>query len=262
MFIRFCIAVLVVIAGALLTFAFLNDDGQLAVYAIPVVLLIAAALAFKPQLDWAYYTRNPIDLDEPLRRLFADKLPAWYQGMSEADRLAFRQNTSLARRGIDFKGQGFPDDTVPEDFAVLLASQLARFLPDGVFVIPPFETVVVYKHRFPSPQYPEQWHSSELFVEDGVLLFDVEQAIPGIFDPEGHFNIVLYEWIRAARLTGHVSRDSLEAIDELELSAALQRRVLDAIGLAEPDIDWSAAKLTLQHDGLLMAPHTSASQLV
>lgn len=246
MFVRACIAVLVVITGVILALAFVRDDGQLALYAVPSAVLLAGALAFKPQLDWAYYKRFPADLDEPLRRLFEARYPGWYQAMSGEERLAFRQNTALVRLGIDFKGQGFDGESVPEDIAVVLASQLTRLLPEGQHVLRPFETVVVYQHAFPSPQFPEHWHHSELFEEDGVLLFDSEAALSGILEPATHFNIALYEWVRAAAIVGVRSvRDGAEGIAE-----ARREWVTEAVGLPEEAIDWRAVAYALTLDGV------------
>ena len=251
MFIRFCIAVLLVAALSVLGLAFWRDDGALAVYAIPLVLLLAGALAFKPQLDWAYYKRFRIDLDEPLRKLFAAQLPSWYQSLTDSEALAFRQNTSLVRRGLDVKLQHpeNKEERVPEDVAVLIASQLARLLPPERFVVAPFETVILYAHPFPSPAWPQDWHNSELYIEDGVLLFNFVRAAAGVFEPAKNFNLALYEWTRVLLHKGLLHVDGL-AGQASTLGEGLRERILRDIGLPDEAVDWAAVAHTLALDNV------------
>jgi hypothetical protein len=54
----------------------------------------------------------------------------------------------------------------------------------------------VYPHPFPSPQHPEKWHASEIFDEDGVVLFSAEQLMAGFMNPTRFFHLGLYEMAR------------------------------------------------------------------
>jgi len=215
------------------------------VAAIPLVVAAAVLYTMMPQLEWAYYVRRPRDLEKPIQGLFAARLPAWYQSMSQSEQKTFRERVFLARLGTDVKGQGFEDGEVPVDVESLIVSQLVRVAaPSGRYVIEPFETVVVYQHPFPSPEFPEQWHSSELYAEDGVVLLSLEAALPGIFEPRNHFNIALYEWARAALSVNDRTSQTKENIDWQSAVQSIAGKapewVSDAIGLGEHEVDGSA----------------------
>ena len=45
----------------------------------------------------------------------------------------------------------------------------------------------------------EEWHASEHFEEDGVIMFSAEQLMPGFMQPKRFLNIGLYEYTRVFR---------------------------------------------------------------
>lgn len=241
--VRLLLALLGLATLAPLAVAFLQDDNAVAYYAIPGAIAFAVAFVFKPELDWGYYTRFPADLDEPIVRLLEAKRPGYYARLDEVDRLALRQRTALTAMGLDFKLQTQEETELPADFAALLALQLAR-LTVGLspkHAIPlPFEVVVVYRHPFPSRQFPKTPHNSELYPEDGVVLVSLHQALPAALDPGEYFNIALYEWVRACRHAwgrGTVALDGLPRWEEA-LHAMLQRPstwISKAVGLDDLD---------------------------
>ena len=260
--VRLLIAALAVVAVGLFALGYVRDESAFAIAGAPVFLVAAALFVLRPQLEWRYYRRRPSDLDAPLVGLFDAKLPAYYREGSAEERLRFRQETFLAERALDFRGQGFGDAEVPADLAALVASQLARVTAADpeTHVLPPFENVVLYRHAFPSPQHPETWHHSELYAEDGVLIFNLERAVPGIFEPHAYFNVVLYEWCRVAALTGFAptpARDAERARDWAGVCEREARRpgtwVTEAVGLGEELIDGAAVLRVLRMEGLLAA---------
>lgn len=242
--VRLIIALLGLATLAPLAIAFLSNDDAVAYYAIPAAVAFAVAFVFKPELDWAYYTRYPSDLDAPVVRLLEAKRPGYYARRTPAERLALRQRTALTVMGLDFKPQTQESTELPEDFAALLAIQLARLtvgLPPKHAIPIPFEVVVVYRHPFPSRQYPKLAHNSELYPEDGVVLVSLHQALPAALDPDEYFNITLYEWIRACRrVWGRTAVQYDEGLPEWRdaLTAMLARPstwIGDAVGLPELD---------------------------
>jgi hypothetical protein len=243
--IRILIALFGVLAGVFLYLAWSQYEESWAIYSIPCVIAFAVLLSLKPQFEWWYYKRNPKDIPPGLRRVFEERLPDFYQRKSQNDKLLYRKRVFLTHMGIAFRGQGFEDDEIPVDVTTLIASQAARVMENtDRYVLEPFETVVLYKHPFPSPAHPDYWHSSELFEEDGALLFNLENAIPGILLPRKHFNIVLYEWFRVAnRVLGRrqTSVPDGEWQTLLAKTANLPPSwVQEAIGL--PEVDGNAVK--------------------
>ena len=252
--VRLLLLVLGLAAAAPLALAFLRDDGQLALLAIPGAVLLAVALVFKPELDWAYYTRRPADLDAPIVRLLEGKRPPWYAELPEPERLRLRRRTHLTALGLDFRPQTQEETELPADLGALLAAQLARltyrFAP--AHAIPtPYEHVVVYTHPFPSRQYPEDFHASELYDEDGVVLLSIHQALPAALDPREYFNVALYEWVRACKRAWRTREaEGLPPWPEAlrEATGYEERWVREGIGLPEGAIDGAAVLEVLRLD--------------
>ena len=247
--VRLLITLLAVASVGLLAAGILLESSALGLAAVPFVLGFVMSFVFRPQLEYAYLRRRPSDLDPPVVKLLETQSPPWYGELDEAGRAALRSRTVLVQRAFAFRGQGFPDGEVPDDVQALIATQAARALGDGeCLTLEPVETVVVYKHAFPSPQYPDHWHHSELFAEDGVILLDLERAVPGIMSQRTYFNVALYECLRAARLAGVAPGAQGQAEDWREAV----RRVVGAepnwvagnIGLPEEHVDgWAVAEV-------------------
>ncbi len=170
------------------------DEGY-ALYIIPCVVLLAIIFVFSPQIDWWWYKRKPPQLDSRIRNLLVQFHP-FYQRISPEEKEVFRSRVALFMIANDFKGQG--TDSVPEDIKGVIASNAVHLTfgrPE--FLFPKFETIVVYAHPFPSPKYPQKEHVSELYEEDGVLLFAVDQLMLGFSNPRQHYNIGLHEYAHA-----------------------------------------------------------------
>lgn len=203
MLIRGILAILSLATFTLLVLAFYFDNSTLGLIAFPLLIGVAIIYTFKPQIDWWYFSRNTPDLETPIVELFKQQLPDYYQKKSIDQQLKFRQKTFMCQLGVDWKMQEKELKEAPEDISSLIASQFARVLPNqDDYLLGKFEKVILYRHPFPSPNYPKLWHSSELFAEDGVILLSIEQAIPGIVNPKQHFNLALYEIVRAANISG------------------------------------------------------------
>ena len=188
-----------VIAGL----AVYRDDGGLALYTVPLLLALTLLYVFRPQLEWALMRKNPTDLDEELVRMFETRLPPWYESLDPQARKMLRERTALLETGFEFRVQSAEDRELPGDLAAILISQAARLsLGTDILVPLPFETIVIYRHPFPSPQFPHDFHHSEIFTEDGVLMFSLPIAIPGVMESRTYFNIVLYEFARVFEEVG------------------------------------------------------------
>lgn len=185
---------------AALVFLYLSweVDTDWSYYLLPCAIGAAIVYVFSPQLDWWWSQRHPPDLPEALRQMLEKRLP-YYQRLTEPLRARFRQRTALYIKAHDFKAQRM--EQVPADIqAVIAATAVQLTFGQEDFLMKPFEFIIVYPHPFPSPQYPTQWHASEIYEEDGVILFSAEQLMPGFFLPEKHFHIGLYEYARVFRL--------------------------------------------------------------
>lgn len=193
MFARIIGIPLVIIALIFLYLTWEVDPGY-AIYIIPPVVIGAVLYVLSPQLNWWWYTRHPPDLSPALSALM-EKSPGFYQRLSPSGKLKFRQRTALFIMGTDFMAQGM-EAAQPDAQLVAAASAVTISWQQLEFRFPKYEHIVFYQHPFPSPAYPERLHISEIFDEDGVVLFSVPHLFKGFFEPEHYFPLGLYEYAR------------------------------------------------------------------
>ena len=163
-------------------------------YMIPSVVMLAIVFVLSPQLNWWWYSRHPQDLSPGLRALL-EKAPGFYQRLDEDEKLRFRQRIGLFRMGNEFMPQGMT--SIPTDAELVVATSAVTLLfhkPELVFSR--HEHVILYNHHFPSPQFPEIFHFSEVFDEDGVVMFSIPHLFKGFFEPGQYFPLGLYEYAR------------------------------------------------------------------
>ena len=166
-------------------------DESYNIWIIVLVVIVVGIFVFGPQIDWWWYKRYPPDIDPPLRELLQQRYP-FYQDLSKANKLKFRQRTALIQRAKDFMPQGA--ETVPEDIKFFVAASQAHLtLGQEEYLLPKFEKIIIYTHPFPSPQYPERFHSSEIFTEDGVIMFSAQHLAKGFVEPTQYFPVGIYE---------------------------------------------------------------------
>ncbi|MBX2927391.1 MAG: zinc-dependent peptidase [Saprospiraceae bacterium] len=193
MFTRLLLVPFLLVTAIFLYLALRVDPAYARFIPWPVVAM-AGLYVFSPKINWWWYTRYPPDLDAGLRKL-VEQAPGFYHRLSATEQLRFRQRVSLFIMGNDFKAQGIK--AVPNDVeAVVAASAVTLMFGQKFLVFPKYEHIVIYPHPFPSPQYPERFHISEVYDEDGVLLFSMKHLMHGFFQPDQYFHIGLYEYAR------------------------------------------------------------------
>ncbi len=188
------------VAGALFFLYLAWKDSYYAPGIIPFVLIAAVVWIFSPQINWWWYSRRPPELPAPLRALL-ERSSVFYQSLSAVEQQRFRQRVALFIMGTDWMPMGWPEEQVPLDVKLALATQAVTLtLGEPEFLFTRFEKVVVYPMPFPSPEhnYP---HASELYAPDGCLLFSAEQLMMSWMDAGSLYNIGLHEYARAFVLT-------------------------------------------------------------
>lgn len=174
-------------------------DTSYGKFIVPFIIGVWAAYIFEPQLNWWWYKRYPPDIDDQLKKMFEVKLP-FYQKLSPENKSHFRQRTAMYMLANDFIPQG--PETVPEDVKGFITANIIQLtFGQTDYRMPKFERMVVYPTPFLSPQYREYIHSSELFEEDGVLLFAIDHLMPGTMESTRYYNICLHEFARVFRLS-------------------------------------------------------------
>ena len=170
-------------------------EGDLSpIYIVPNVIILAVLYVLGPQIDWLWYQKNPPDMDGRLRA-FLEKVFPYYRNLSPKEKERFRIRVSLYMIATEFMPKAM--ENVPEDIKGLIASNIVMLtFGQKDYRLSTFEKIVVYPHPFPSPQFPKHLHSSEIFEEDGVILFSAEQLVLGATQQTKFYNIALHEYAR------------------------------------------------------------------
>lgn len=189
----------IVIAVALFATSHLADDAFYATIAIPFVILTAVCYIFAPQINWRAYLKNPPVMDFGLRNVLETRVD-FYKEMHPFVRKKFRDRVMLFIESVDFRVQ--VSDEFPEDMKICIAGSAVQLLMGrGDYFFPKFENVILYPHPFPSPQFPESWHTSEIFEEDGVVMFAAQPLLMGFLNPKQYYNIALHEYAKVYQLS-------------------------------------------------------------
>lgn len=193
-------------------------DTQWSLLIISSVVILVAGFLLAPQINWWWWQRFPPDLGEEAQR-FLQKSPV-YKALPAQDKREFRRRLFLFGQGQNFMPQGM--EKVPDDVQLILSVAAIRLTwKQENFLFPRFENIVVYPHVFPSPQYPDNFHASEVYEPDGVLLFCQDHIIRGFLQPNEYLNLAWYEYAKVFALTypqydlgdwEQVSWENIEAI--------------------------------------------------
>jgi Mlc titration factor MtfA (ptsG expression regulator) len=167
-------------------------------YIAPFVIVLAVILVLSPQINWWWYKRFTPRLDPRLALMLQQHMP-YYQQLTPENKKQFRDRVFLYIEGHDFSAQAMDD--VPEDVKLVIAAsavQLTFGFDD--FLLDRFEKIIIYPKPFPSPQYPRNFHASEIYEEDGVILYAAEHLMLGFMQPKQYYNIALHELVKAFRV--------------------------------------------------------------
>ena len=169
-------------------------DQSYSLWIIPPVIITAILYVFAPQINWWWYQRSPPQIDPMVKTLLGKHLP-FYDNLSPEDKKKFDHRLTLYQLSVEYITKS--SDGVPDDIRGLIAAcPVWLTFNKEDFLFPKFENVVVYNHAFPSPQHPEELHASEIFEEDGVLVFSLEHFMPGFLDTKKYYHIGLHEYAK------------------------------------------------------------------
>lgn len=169
-----------------------HDWIYLSIYAAIPVILMAVIYVLSPQIDWWWWKRYPLKMDNRLKALLSLYWPMLSE-LSPTDLRLFESRMMLYIKGRAFQFQGLPEG---EDIKAMVAVHPVWLtLRQQSFLLEPYERIVLYKSSFPSPQFT-QLHASELHEEDKVLLFSLQHIAASLKEPDQYFNTALYEFAR------------------------------------------------------------------
>ena len=193
-----------ILAITFFALGFTQHDGSYAKWGILPFLILAVAYVLAPQINWWWYKRNPPPLDARLEQLINDYF-LFYKNLAPELKQRFRERVALYLLGNEFIRPVHPDDpdatanrkNVPEDLkAAVAAIAVQTSFGKDEFLSGKFENIVIYPHPFPTPQYGDDFHTSELYEPDGVILLASDILMAGFNNPQNYFSIGLYEFAR------------------------------------------------------------------
>jgi len=173
-------------------------DRWVALLMVPFVMLLTVTYIFSPQIDWWWFQKYPPNLSEPMSAMLMNYFP-FYKKLNAAQKQRFRSRTRMYAEARGFYGKlGGDNESVPIDIKTIISAN-AAMLTFGKkdFILDPFERVFLYLQAFPSPQFPEHIHASEIEMEDHVFLFSAEHINFSFRNPQQYYNIVLHEYAKA-----------------------------------------------------------------
>ncbi|MEM1325382.1 MAG: zinc-dependent peptidase [Bacteroidota bacterium] len=238
MFARYLMIGLAAASIVLLFFGFTNDMLY-AKIAIPFVILLAVTYILSPQINWWFYQRNPIKLDKRIVFMLKQQ-HSFYRQLNTGDQQKFEHRLSLAMMGLDFMPMVMEE--IPEDLKAVLVANLVQltFGQEEFMLQEKFEKIIIYPSAFPSPQFPKQFHTSEIYEEDGVMMFSAPHLLKGFAQPDLYYNSGMHECAQAF-LRAYPNKDYPRLSDtiweDLEvISRFSQAKIQEWIGLEEVDV--------------------------
>lgn len=169
-----------------------EDDPTHAVYIAPAVIALAIIYVLSPQIDWWWYKRKPPKLHSMVETLL-NRYDPFFKSLLPKEKQRFKDRVSLFIIAHDFRPQAM--ESVPTDVKGLIAASAVRMtfgLED--YLLTKFEQIIVYAHPFPSPLYPDKVHASEIYEEDGVIIFSIEQFMLGFIQTRQFYHLGIHEF--------------------------------------------------------------------
>lgn len=182
------------IASVLFIFLGFTIDKTYSTIAIPFFLVLAGVYVMSPQLNWWWYSKRPPELNNGLRQMLNHQ-STFYQSLSIDGKERFRNRVALCIMAHDFMPMVM--ERIPEDLKCAVSANIVHLtFGQENFLLDEFAKVIIYPSNFPSPQFPKQFHSSEIYAEDGVMMFSAEHLLKGFLQPNLYYNSGLHEAIQ------------------------------------------------------------------
>jgi len=225
-------------------FRYTTSDSAYDFLMIIPVIAIGAAYALGPQLRWRYWLKHAPDL--PVE--FAPLLERFdlYRRLGLEGKREFRRRTFLLQQRFHFHGEAIEE--IPPDVEIMAAASAATVgFHREDFLLGDYETVVFYRHFFPTPVH-EVLHCSELHPGDGAIIWTLTVFLRSCVEPKKYLHLGLYEYGRAMMNLEPDLRARLDAValdypTVAKLSGFTETKLKEYIGL--PELDLTAITLVL-----------------
>jgi hypothetical protein len=215
-----------------------SSGNWLSPYLVIPVALGIGAYVLSPQLDWWYSRRYPPLLENKIVQIFENN-SEYYRNLTPERRKLFNERICLFIEAKGWQYIGMQEE-MPYDIKAIVAFEPVRLtLSQNNFLLKPFDRIAIYQNPFISPNYPERYHASEIFAEDGIVLFSLKHILPAFREPHQYFNVVLYEYAKIMAMTYpdiiFPTLDDSFWPDLYKVANYGKREIMGAVGL--PDVE-------------------------
>lgn len=216
---------------------------------IPLIAATAVVI-FHGQIDFWWNERNPIQLDRPIAEWLM-KYDPYYKSLHPGQRQAYDNRLVMYMQGRAFASVGSEHHSVPNDIQAIISSNAIKMMMSKKdYLLGDMDRIYLYKHPFPSPRY-QFLHTVEIDVEDGVFIFSLEHLIPGMINPEEHYNIGMHGYAEAYQRV--FPREDFTFLDDItweqleEVGYHSQDKILKTIGFNQTEIPTVAINYFFTH---------------
>lgn len=175
--------------------------------------VIVSLIILHGDLDYWWLKKHPIPLTKGEKDVIKKYVP-YYSGLGSVDQQKFEDRLSLYIGAREWKNVGAQElKEIPDDIKALIASQVIMLTShDEDYLLGDIDRIYTYKHPFPSPRF-QFLHTYETNIEDGILIFSMEHALPGITKPDQFYNVVMHGYAEAfVHLHPRLSYPSIEGL--------------------------------------------------
>ncbi len=226
--------------GAILAYVYVFDHPEYSSWIIAPIILLAALYTLHGEIDRRWRRAHPRQVPQGLQ-LACNKWFLVLEHFSPAQRAEFNNHLDFGIAEHEFEPQGF--ETIPPEVKAGIAAQVAllkTLRPSAVRVLDDYVKIILYLHPFPSPQFKEYLHASELYIPDHVAIFCLDHIIKSLRSPAQYLRPVLYEFCKVILMDSDLPGRTLTSLELASISGFATEQVIAYIGLPEEHIDWAA----------------------
>lgn len=186
-----------VVALALLAYLEFVEYKDIGWWLLPPLMAIVVLIILNGEIDYWYLKKKPIPLDPRERSLLVQYVP-FYNKLSPSEKKKFEDRVSLYVGAREWKNVGTADlKEIPDDVKSMIAAQSIQLtFYDKDFLLGDYDRIYTYKHPFPSPRF-KFLHTVETNAEDGMIIYSMDHALPGISSPYRFYNVVMHGYAEA-----------------------------------------------------------------
>jgi len=191
--IPFFIAILI-----LAYFVYQNPKSSALAWILVPLIPLALIYMFQPQIDYWWLSRNPVELDPPIKEMLNSTNP-YYSAMGAEEKAEFEKRLILYNEGREYLGKGMEEDNknVPHDIKMMISQiPVTMTLGRSKTGFKNWERVVLYKHPFPTPIH-KFLHTMETFGEDGVVILSLEHVDKALTQKGHHYDVAWHAYAEA-----------------------------------------------------------------